>query len=59
MALFFSANLSAHEEMEAKKLDNPQWQRVVFVACHAGKAGKPVASPNDNYHCLFPDKGIF
>lgn len=38
--LFSFSNLSAQTEMTAKKYDNPQWQRIVYVDYHAGMEGK-------------------
>ncbi|MEZ4930865.1 MAG: hypothetical protein R2788_01880 [Saprospiraceae bacterium] len=38
--LFSFSSLSAQTEMTAKKYDNPQWQRIVYVDYHSGMAGK-------------------
>ena len=37
LALFFAMPLFAQDNMEAKKLDDPQWRSVVMVKYHSGK----------------------
>ncbi len=45
-----SINLQAQEEApKAKKYDNPEWKRVVYVDYHSGKMGKAMGIINDYY----------
>ena len=47
--LIATGSLSAQDEPTPKKLDNPQWKRVIYVDYHAGKMGR-AREIIQNYH---------
>lgn len=48
--LICSFNIQAQDEApKAKKFDNPEWKRVVYVDFHSGKMGKAMGIINDYY----------
>lgn len=49
LALVFSVNMLSAQEMEAKKYDNPEWYRIVYVDYKPGKTGEARKLINDYF----------